>query len=288
MSKKKQDLQLSITKWTDIENDFYLRLLNLCLSVYEWKGLPSTVDPRYLELILNTRGFAVFFQDPILKEYYALMSTYQGNFDIYHTPKDRRAYAVNGYNIELNEKNSVLIFNNFTRTNNVNTLRKFASRLTTVQMTIDINVNAQKTPFLLMCEEEQQLSIRNLYSQYAGGEDFIITKKTFDMDSFQVLSTKADFIADKLQILKKQIWDEALNFIGIETSNTEKRERLITDEVTSNLGYVEAERYVMLNARREACKMINTMYKLNLSVDFRSNTTMIDTTENGQAQSPQV
>lgn len=269
-------------------NDYLQRLQNLAINVYEWKGLPETVDPRFLELILINRGFAVFFKDENTKEFYALMSANQGNFDIYHIAKDRRAYAVNGYNKELNDKNSVLIFNNYLHLDSMRTLEIFAMRLTEVQRTIDTNVIAQKTPLLIKCTESQRLTLKNIFLKYRGNQDAIFVDETLDLGGISTLDTKAPYVADDLQVLKKQIWDEALNFMAIETSNTEKRERLITDEVTSNLGYVESERYIGLNARRQACKMINEMFGLDVSVDFRSKSTSIDTSDEELERSPAI
>ena len=73
-----------------------------------------------------------------------------------------------------------------------------------------------------------------------------------------------------MQELKEKIWNEALSFVGIDTVNTEKRERMITAEVEYGLGYVDAMRNIMLNMRRKACNEINEKFGLNISVKFRN------------------
>ena len=45
---------------------YYDRLIEMAVSRFEWKGLPDTVDTRYLELALLTDGKAVFFYDEVL------------------------------------------------------------------------------------------------------------------------------------------------------------------------------------------------------------------------------
>ena len=40
---------------------YYNRLLELAINMYEWKNLPDTVDERFLELTLFSDGMAVFF-----------------------------------------------------------------------------------------------------------------------------------------------------------------------------------------------------------------------------------
>ena len=39
---------------------YYDRLTELSISMFEWRNLPETVDPRFLELTLFANGMAVF------------------------------------------------------------------------------------------------------------------------------------------------------------------------------------------------------------------------------------
>lgn len=249
--------------------DYYYRLTELAINMFEWKNLPPSVDERFLELTLYSTGMAIFFEDEVLS-YLALTTAIGGNLDVYRIPTIRRAYATNGYNRELNNENSVLIFNNFLRQPSMLSIELYARRLYEIERTIDVNVKAQKTPVLIQGTEQQRLTLKNLYMQYDGNEPFIFGDKNLDLQGVKAISTQAPYVADKLQILKRQIWGEALTYLGIENANTEKRERLITDEVTSNLGSVEAQRYTKLNARRQAAKKINEMFGLNIEVDFRA------------------
>lgn len=260
---------------------YYNRLLELAINMYEWKNLPDTVDERFLELTLFSDGMAVFFQDDGGLGYLCLQCMIGGELDVYRIPIDRTAYATNGYQMRLNNQNSVIIFNNYTHTNSMLDVEMYARRLYEIERTIDVNVKAQKTPVLIRATENQRLTMKNLYMQYDGNEPFIFGDKQLDMDGIKVLKTDAPYVADKLNILKRQIWNEALTYLGIENSNTEKKERLVSDEVTTNLGGVEAQRFCRLNARRQAAKAINEMFGLNISVDFRQETQTVTHTENG-------
>lgn len=248
---------------------YYNRLLELAINMYEWKNLPDTVDERFLELTLFSDGMAVFFQDDGGLGYLCLQCMIGGELDVYRIPIDRTAYATNGYQMRLNNQNSVIIFNNYTHTNSMLDVEMYARRLYEIERTIDVNVKAQKTPVLIRATENQRLTMKNLYMQYDGNEPFIFGDKQLDMDGIKVLKTDAPYVADKLNILKRQIWNEALTYLGIENSNTEKRERLVSDEITSNLGGVTAQRFCRLNARRKAADQINKMFGLNIEVDFR-------------------
>lgn len=247
---------------------YYNRLVEIAVNRYKWEGLPDTVDERFLELTLFADGYAVFFEDEVLG-YLALQSMIGGRLNVYRIPIERTAYATNGYNKHLDESNSVLIFNNYTHTNDLLATEMYARRLYEIERAIDVNVKGQKTPLIIRSTENQRLVLKNLFMKYDGNEPFIFGDKNLDMDAIKVLNTDVPYVADKLNMLKRQIWSEAITFLGVDNVYTEKKERLVTDEVVSNLGAVEAQRSVGLNARQRAAEEINRMFGLNVSVSFR-------------------
>lgn len=247
---------------------YYNRLTELATSMFEWKNLPETVDPRYLEMCLFSDGMCVFFNDEVLG-FLALQVAIGGQLNVYRIPIDRRAYASNGYQMNLTEENSVIIFNNYLHTNSMIDVEMFSKRLYNLDRAIDVNANAQKTPILIQCNESQRMTMKNLYKQYEGNEPFIFGSKALDVNGLKVLQTGAPYVADKLYELKVQYWNEALTYLGISNINTTKKERMITDEVTRNQGGVVASRYSRLESRREACRQINNMFGLDIWCDYR-------------------
>lgn len=267
----------SINNGTFIQ--YYNRLLELSVSMFEWKNLPATIDVRFLELALFSDGMAVFFKDDVLG-CLALRTMIGGTLNVYQIPNIRTAYASNGYNKILNEENSVIIFNNLIHTNSMLDVEMFARRLYNIDRIIDVNVNAQKTPVLITCDENQRLTMKNLYMKYDGNEPVIFGDKNLSANSLKVLKTDAPYIADKLSDLKARIWNEALTYLGISNINTVKKERMITDEVIRNQGGTIASRYSRLEARRQACKQINEMFDLNIWCDYREDYQSIDNEAN--------
>lgn len=265
---KKTMVDASMDLNNSIFNDWFFRLIELEINMYEWKDIPETIDERFLEMALLYDGMAVFFEDEVMG-YLALQVMIGGDLNVYRVPNIRNAYAVNGYNRTLGPDNSVIIFNNRLRTPSVKTLQLYALKLAELDMTILTNVKAQKTPTLITCSESQKLSMKNLYMKYDGNQPLIFAEKGMDPNSISCLKTDAPYVAQDLQLLKRQIWHEALTYIGIVNSNTEKRERLVGSEVETSIAAVETQRYTKLNARRYAAKQINKMFGLNISVDFR-------------------
>lgn len=249
---------------------FYLsRLMELAISMFEWKNLPDSIDPRFLELTLFGDGQAVWFKDDEMNMYLALQVIINGRLDVYRVPINRRAFAVNGYQKELDNKNSVIIYNNFLRTNSYQMCALYAKKLYALDRIIDVNTNAQKTPVLIAVDENQRLTAENVYQKWDGNQPVIYGDKALDPNMIRVLKTDAPYVSDKIYQLKTQYWNEALTYLGISNLNVQKKERLVSDEVVRSQGGTIASRYSRLEARREACRKINAMFGLNIDVDYR-------------------
>lgn len=246
---------------------YYNRLVELSVAMFKWNDLPDTVDPRYLELALYTDGHVVFFEDDTLG-HLALRCAVGGGFNVYNVPISRNVVTSNGYHIQLDINNSVLIYNNFLRQPSFPTVQEFACRLYGLDRTIDVNVNAQKTPIMIVTSERQRLTMQNVYMKYEGNQPVIFANDNVNPDALKVLQTGAPFVADKLYQLKTQIWNEALTYLGITNLNISKRERLISDEVARYQGGTIACRMSRLKARQQAADQINRMFGLNISVEY--------------------
>lgn len=244
------------------------RLCELSISMFDWENVPDSIDVRFLEMTLFRNGSAVYFNDEVLGNL-ALPVAMNGRWNVYNVPVKRRAYASNGYNRELTDKDSVIIYNNMIRTNSVLLCEQYARRLWNLDRIIDVNANAQKTPILIQCNEQQRLTMLNLYMEYDGNEPFIFGDKNLDLNGIKAITTGAPYVSDKLYQLKTEIWNEALTYLGISNINYQKKERMISDEVIRNQGGTIASRYSRLESRRQAADMINKMFGTNIEVNYR-------------------
>lgn len=245
------------------------RLTELAISMFEWTGLPESVDSRYIELHLFSNGCMVYFDDEVIGNL-CLDCTYNGRLDVYGYPILRRAYSsYNGYNRLLKNSNSVIIWNNLLHIPSEADIRAYARRLWMLDRIIDVNANAQKTPILVQGNEKQRLSLVNLYQEYDGNAPVIFGDSSLNTEGLKSISTGAPYVADRIYELKTQIWNEALTYLGISNINIQKKERLITDEVTRNQGGTVASRYSRLEARRQAVERINDMFGTNIKVNYR-------------------
>jgi hypothetical protein len=250
---------------------YYQRLTDYALSMFEWEGLPDSINKRFLELTILYQGRAVFFQDPNLG-YLAMPVNYGGVINYYHEPTSYQAYSID-YQKDLNLDTGVIIWNNFSRTSIMPIIQEYARRLYQVERAMDVNIQTQKFPVVFLTDESQRLTFQNLMEQYDGNEPFIFgNKQGFNSDSVQALQTGIPFVADKLMEYKHNLWNEAMTFLGIGNAKQDKKERLVEAEVSSNDEQIQSSRFVMLQARQYACEQINQMFPdLNISVDFKLN-----------------
>lgn len=271
------------TEWDDsaIMNNrtyghYLLRFTELAVSMFDWQNLPDTMDERYLELTLFKRGSAIVFKDEVMGML-GLKATYTGGFDVYNVPLKRQAFASNGYHSDfLTKDNSVIIWNNYLRQNSYPMVQLMAKRIWNLDRIIDINSNAQKTPYIVRASEKQRLTAKNLFMEVDGNQPVIFVDDALANDVLQVFRTDAPYVADKLYELKTQYWNETLTYLGISNLNLQKKERMVTDEVTRNMGATIASRYSRLESRRKAVEDINRMFGTNIQVDYREDYREVD------------
>lgn len=248
---------------------FFMKLMSVALTCFKWKNLPNSVDERFLELTLANRGSCLFFKDEELG-FLALPANLSGQLNVYNIPKMRQAFASTGYNKMCDDTDSVIIFNNYLHYSTLSIVEHYAVRLFEMQRTIDVNVKAQKTPKIFKSNEQQRLTLQNIFMKYEGNEDAIFIDKEFDMNALQVFDTSAPYVADKIRMLMSQTFSNFLNDLGVENITTEKKERIIESEAESAKGYIEMGRNIFLDARKQACNEINRMFSLNIDVEFNT------------------
>ena len=265
--------------------DYMNRLKKVATSIFEWVNLPESMNQRYLEETLFYFGCGALLKDENLG-FINTKCTSDGNLNIYGLPTSLHCYSYDfstskklytGLPMEEGKDDScILVMNNWNRIPTIVTIQLFAYRLYEAETTAMTNIKAQKTPVLITVDEASRLMMENMYSQYEGNRPVIYgDKKQLGVDSIKAIKTDAPFIADKVMDYKKEIWNEALTFLGVNNIMIQKKERLITDEANSNNELINLNLQSFLVPRQEACKQFNKKYGLEgtdkeISVRVRS------------------
>lgn len=252
-------------------NFWYAYLENLALAGFTWENLPAGIDSRALEYIMLNFGMgALFAEDGGLL--FAQASP-ADNLNMYYNPNQINLYSPAGQywqrhcNFWVNEKNevmprdAVMLFDNMTRKPLTVFIHNYARRLAIIDRVIDINIAAQKTPWVITGPEEAKSTKKALIKKLESNAQYI--SQNTDMGNivtYAVLDTQAPYVVDKLLDAKKRILDEAVTFCGADNANTDKRERVNTQEVLSNNEQVMLMRNSRLKCRREFCRYANVVF----------------------------
>ena len=281
----------------EINNATYIDYLNrfkrIALSMFEWVNLPKSMDARYIELCLFYNGQCAFLKDPK----YGFINTKaaaNGYVNIYGLPTKINCFSYSYQSVRSlytgldpnisekqfeNQKNNecILVMNNEDRLPTAGSLELFAWRLYNADRTCDVNIQAQKTPVMIVMDEKQRLTMMQLYNQYNGNMPFIFGDKNLlnDGNKIEAIQTLAPYIVDKITDYKKEIWNEALTFLGINNIARDKKERLTENESNENNELVNLNLQAMLIPRIRACKQFNEKFGLTgtdkeISVRVRS------------------
>lgn len=257
-----------------IYDDYLNRLKKLSLSIYDWK-LPKSMNARFLEKTLFYYGKATLLKS----DKYGFINTKCTNsgVNIYDYPTDlncesydlqenRKLY--DGLLKEEEYKNNemeycVLVENTWDCEPTIQSIQLFAYKLYEADITSLINVKAQKTPVMILVDDKQKQTMKNLYLKYEGNSPVIFgDKHQLSPDSIKAIKTDAPFVADKVMEYKKEIWNEVLTYLGINNILVDKKERLISDEANSNNELINLNLQSFFNPRKIACEQFNDLFNL--------------------------
>ena len=249
---------------------YYDRLKRIALNRFEWINLPETCNERMLEETLFEHGLVGFINDKNLGIIHG-KATGNGKINFYGDYTGYMLIGANADNIKVDSIDDIVLCRNTQDQRSISdVLMYYANKLALIERTIDININAQKTPVLITGTENNMDSLKELYQKYNGSHPVIYANESFNADMFNVLSTEAPYIVDKLRQEKRDVWNECLTFLGVSNVDINKKERLITDEAESNNEVIAIGVDLFYKWRVEAVQELNKKFNLNVEVKVRN------------------
>lgn len=259
---------------------WYYKLLNLCLGMYTYSGLPDSLPAREIEMNLIATGHAAIFPD----ERGELVTTITQlfGFDLYYRPTE----AVYG-NPDLIYKRLIIgsdcemIYNNRIRGNVLRNqlvdsglatfIKRYARLLADVESTIDIRlVNSRMTSYPVADTQQMAEQLRNIFRQLEKGKRFIITDSNF-AQAFRTVETASHTDVEKvgdLLIARDKILSMFYRDIGVKFEQQQKKAQLTEDEVTADEQLLLINISDMLAERREGLERVNAKYGTNITVEI--------------------
>lgn len=252
----------------------------VCMNQWEWTGLPDGIQPRHIERLLFSRGFACFFRDPQMS-YMCLECDPTGQMNVYG---DALAYRAHGFNYQrvLDVDDCVIIRNNLLAYPTEPFIMHYVNKLTEAERTMDVNIKACKTPVVFTCDDKDALTFKRIFQMVDGNVPAFFADRGLNLDSIQAFQTGAKFMGNELMDYNRAVESNLLTFIGQNNTPVDKKERLITDEAEANNQLIDSFAELQLEARQAACDAINEMWpELNVSVKQRVVEKPVDNVEGG-------
>jgi len=247
---------------------YYNRLLLMITSLFKWEKLPNDIPERFIEKTLFNFGQIAFIDD----ESFGFMMTKCTQYDQlnhYDEPIAWNCYGNNGYQHNYQNDEIEVIRNNKLSYPTSVLLQHHLKRLYDIERTIDNNLYHQRNMVILKSSENQRLTMQNIMKEYDGFGYMIFGNDRLDTKSLEVLDIKIPFIGLDLEDLKERKWNDLINMLGINSANTQKKERLITDEANANNQMINLNVDVMLAERKLAVDRINERFNLDIKVSLR-------------------
>lgn len=260
---------------TDYENFFtesflYERFRLLMLNQFKWTGLEEhDIQERHLESYLFDQGYCLFFED----KNYGLMCLPCSGYGQPNVYNDYTKYRVTGnrYSEVVKAENAVLIENNKSRMSTHLAVLYFVARLYDLTRTMDINVKQLRLQTLFTANDKNVLTVKQIIDDIDKYNWAIIKDTGLKVEEIvQAVQTGVKPLTKELTDRYNAVMNEALTYFGINNSNTDKRERLITDEVNSNNQLIDSCAEMFLESRQRACEEINKKFGTNISVELRN------------------
>ena len=269
-------------------NFWYDRLLAFCLSMFEYKNLPKTLNSYEIESNLILTGHCTIFESD--GEIITNQSALFGN-DLYLQPTNATTAVINRHNptLRINHifnsygqkgKNAITFYNSILKeyTLGLKTdsslngfISRYARQLADIDSTISIyTVSIRDTYIPTSDDSKTKESLLTFYNKRALGKRAIVSDNSIVplLKSIDISSGKnvKDGLNDLL-IARDKILESFYRDIGVKFYNP-KKAQVGKAETEANNNLLLINTADLYNARIKGIDEVNSMFKTNIEVDF--------------------
>ena len=255
---------------------WFWKLLNICISMFDYDNLPPMLPQREIELNLILTNHCVVFQDS--KNQLITASTNIFGFDVYYNPTDAMYANPNLRYKKLSiGQNCEIIYNNNLK-DNVNfipsdgSLKSFIYRysrmLADIESTINIyTVNSRLTSYPVASNDKVANSIKSFFKKVKSGKNAVISDDAI-IQEFRNVDINRTSLKDginDLLIARDKILEQFYRDIGVRMYNP-KKAQVTEDEIEVNNQLLLISKEDMLKEREEGVNRVNDMFGTSISV----------------------
>lgn len=260
---------------TGLSNFFKRYLLQKAISVFKWE-LPETWAKNFLLYCLYCRGFVAVFRTDKFGVIFQPCGL-QG-YDVFFRPT--HAVIANpllrGIIRPRIGKQCELIRLQPDYGGIMDIVTHYAELMAIATEAVGVNLFNSKLAYVFLAGNKAGAeTFKKLYDQISSGQPAAVVDKAMSNPdgtpawSLFQQNVGQNYIVDKVLSDLRKIEAMFDTDIGIPNANTDKRERLVTDEVNANNIETLSKCSLWLEELQNSCAKCNDMFNLNISVDWR-------------------
>ena len=264
-------------KNVNLQRYFRKYLLQKAISVFKWK-LPEEWDHDYFLYtlyglgyiaVLETRSYGVICQGGSLGGYNLY---YRPSYIMITNPLIQGTITANiGTDCAI-----IKLQPDFSSIMDI--VGYYADQMALASEAVGVNlVNVKSGVVFGASNKAQAESFKKMYDSLNNGDPAVFIDKNLFNDAGEpnwypfVQNMNQQYVTDKLLSDMRKIESMYDTEIGIPNANTDKAERLITSEVNANNVETSSRCNLWLDSLRKGIDKANSMYNLDISVDWRVN-----------------
>lgn len=244
-------------------------MLNRTLSMFEYDGLPDTVDKRNLELMLQTNGNVCWYK--YNDKLYVFTGGMGGEQNVYYMPT---IYTIDNPALKISknlviDEDCVLMPNDFLYLGLLPLYERYATGLTENELSMYIaTINLRITSLISASDDNTKKSAEKFLDDITSGKLGIIAENAFldGVKSQPIRGSSGDYTITSLIEHEQYLKASWYNEIGLNANYNMKRESINSGESQLNNDMLMPLIDSMLYCREEALKKVNAMYGTNITV----------------------
>jgi len=256
---------------------WYYKLLNYCLGIYKYSGLPESLPGRELLMNLIITGHAVIFQD---KGQLVTTRTTIYDFDKYYRPTKATfgnvkifsrtlTFGVDSEVVYLTRIQGNVLHDQCVDSGLNTFIKRYARMLADIESSINIyTVNTRATSYPVGASDQVRQSLENFYNKIAMGEKAVITDDLI-IEAFRNVDINGQRSSEGLNdliIARDKILATFFREIGIKFAQEQKKAQLTEEEVTADEQLLLLNVNDMLEVQREGLQRVNDHFRTNIEV----------------------
>lgn len=253
-----------------IDNADYFRwvkdIMGIATSMFQYKNLPYKLTSQILEEALLFRNYLCFYKSQTIDEVVLCTYRYGGQYDLYWKPVKVDLFTLSGQPLATNVpyEDIVLIRDNTLDIIPFITMESWINKIIEMEKTLGILVKLIRFPTVLTGDKTEVAMLKQMLKKNIDCEGFVIGSKVSG-NRLQQNDIKLPCDVDDMFNLIDKYKNLALGSIGV-YGVEEKRERVVTEEITARNDMVDFVYTQRVEERKKAINECNKRWGLNIEL----------------------